>query len=262
MSTWNFYRGHDMKCMKRISVLLFAFSLSLFVPSVHAAEMIVDGGFESGDLSSWTQWGADSVTSPTAAGSYAARMTPGAFPAYALGMSGITSLLGQEIDPEDGMTHFDVSFSYQIVDDGTGGSTATSPDDGLFFGIVSKEYKVQYLGEIPCAMEIFTPLWTVELLGGTEVDGWRTYSGSFDLPGEIAGDLFAGYWVMDHTNGYGSTSLYLDEVSISASASSLPVVPVPEPGTILLLGAGVLGFACRNPKRIGKAVGRWLARLN
>ena len=64
-----------------------------------------------------------------------------------------------------------------------------------------------------------------------------------NIDGQLAVDLKVSNW------DNGNTSAYLDHSILSGTAET---APVPEPSTILLMGAGLLGLAGYNRKRLNK----------
>lgn len=207
--------------MKR---LMFGLISALALPTLASASVLVNPSFETGDLTGWTASGG--ISASNAAGD----QTDGDFGVVFPTGTGLvgnnqTTILRQDIDGtllnDNGSLTITVDLFSDRVSGGPGKFTARLLGDGS----ILEDEQTQAGGGA------FFPLtFTVDDIGnfGTYQIFLRSETG---------------------TNSVGTTQFKLDNVVLSGSA--LPVVDVPEPASLALLGLGMMAMASRR-RRIAR----------
>ena len=186
------------------------------------ATTIINGGFESGNFNGWTNFGPGAnsvVTSATAFDETVYNATEGNYFARFDATSGA---IQNQITWEAGDW---ISFKWAFL------SQDEMPynDYSLFTLIQNETY--QQLVNVKLA--------DVATAGDFADTGWKTYGYKFNT----AGSGWIMFYSVDTLDTYANSSLLVDDISSN---------PVPEPGTMMLLGMGMLGLAIYGKRRMNK----------
>jgi hypothetical protein len=204
--------------MKRLMLMLVGAGLFLGAGGQLRADLIVNGGFETGDFTGWTTNSAASLAVepnghlgiPSHSGNYYANF----------GTSNTLGVISQSVADTSGASY---SLQMWLWSDGGGGS-----------GAVKDEFKIAWNGTTISDM-INIPAGPYTLLSFTVVG---TGSDTLTLSG------------LD--NGDNPGALALDDVSLNPA-----VAGAPEPSTMAIAGIGILGFIADTWRRRRKQAAAW-----
>jgi hypothetical protein len=235
--------------------------LSAAVDSANAAELLTNGGFETGNFTGWMVRQKDGTSGNwfvTDVAQGPLSFLPTAGPAtgswYAvsdqtnLGAQVLTQFFSVPIDAR----HVVVSFSL-FVNDWSGAGPIFGP--GLEFGAVldsgvgvapNQHARVDLMAAVPDPFDVGAGVMATGYLGvdtGDLPNGWQRYT--FDItPYVLPGSAYAVRFAQVDNQGY--FNMGVDDVSITAT--------VPEPATwvSMMVGGLVLAAARRQPRRAGR----------
>jgi hypothetical protein len=206
--------------MKRTTLILAALALLSGWPGQAQADLILNGGFETGNFTDWTTNGAPSLVVepngyagiPSHSGDYDALFgSNGAFP----------GVISQTVADTSGANY---SLQMWLWSDG-GGNNAGTPND---------EFKIAWNGTTISDM-INIPAQPYTLLSLTVVG---TGSDTLTLTG--------------FDNGDNPGALGLDDVSLNPATAAAP-----EPSSLAVAGIGILGFIGEAWRRRRKQAAAW-----
>lgn len=208
---------------KKNCLLGFMVVLSCIV-TVASANLMVNPGFETGDLSGWTGSNATVVSGIAHSGNYSAKVTD----VLAGGLFGYVDQY-----PVGG------SWAAGIASPGETVTVSTwlmsDPQDPI--------HTVQTVGILVSFWGMAGPAWTQQyaispnILDGTQTPGvWKQGSFSLEVSEDYSSDVYVEVmlWCMDNGPVSGGT-VYSDDWSVT----------IPEPATMSLLGLGLLGVLRR-----------------
>jgi len=211
----------------------------LFVGSANAAEIIVNGGFETGDFSGWTATnnGISELTPHTvsgAGGGFFGNTSPlsGSFDAYNGfdGDAGLTYDLFQDVTIASGVNAI-LTTNHRIQYDGFG---ITSTLDRIF------EISILDLGGLLLA-NLYSESITLNGAGLTDL-GWNNQT--FDLSSFAGNTVRINFHEFISEDFTGPANIEFDDISLQTSPSA-----VPEPATFALLGLGLAGISFSRKKK-------------
>ena len=234
------------KYENRLSVLAVLLGALSFLPVMNAAELISNGGFETGTFASWTTnvqaGGSGGWFIQTGTGSPLNGFTVPAPPegnfASMTDQSNLSShVLIQDFTVPLGATS--VILSFQLFYSNQAGDFSTP--NSLDFGVVpNQQFRADILalgsGDFDCCGVIYNAYRTEP--GDPRVNGYNPILRNitaFVTPGSTYRLRFA---EVDNQFFFAAA---VDAVSINATGTA----PVPEPASMFLMGAGVLAFGLR-----------------
>jgi hypothetical protein len=192
-------KSKEERGMKKHLILMVALTSVLLFTGVASANLIVNGGFETGDFTGWTLTGNTGFTGVSAgnpnSGIYAAFLGSVGSDGYMLQSASFSTIVGEV---------YNVNF-WLFSDGGI-------PND---FGAV-------YIGGTPVTLVALTNI---------PAQPYTLYQG------QVTATLTSGNIAFNFRNDPGF--LWLDDVSVQ----------VPEPGTLILLGSGLLGLAIAGTRK-------------
>jgi len=197
---------------KNRTKLAMTVALSLSAGAVQAAQLAVNGDFETGDFTGWTQFpgaGTQSITSDNNGGLWAGNITVGGGPFNTvLKQANLAAGLltpGQTVN-----VSFDAKGSY--------------PDGGVLF--------VENFSELSGGGVSFNDLKTFGI-----TNAWQTFSYSTILGPDVSGGFTLQFAGVCGAAASCLSDSFLDNISITADVSSVPV-----PAAVWLFGSGILGL--------------------
>ena len=207
---------------KKCTKLVAAMGFTLFAGAAQAAyqDIAVNGGFETGDFTGWTQFpgslgaGGQTVVAPGNASGFAGFLSE---PNAAANVIKQANLLpgawveGQQVD---------VTFDIR-------GSSAAG-------GVLFAEAFSEITGEGVSKAEI---LGGGPLFPNADSDVWSSYAYSFTVGPDSSGGITLQFAVACGADAGCVADYYLDNVTISADVSAVPV-----PAAVWLFGSGLLGL--------------------
>jgi len=204
----------NKKCTKLVAVM----GITLFAGVAQAANIEINGGFETGDFTGWAQYPSGGTTQSItttnpSAGTYAANVN------IPVGAGAVNNVLKQErlLDGTGLLSEGDViSYSFDVR-----GSAA---DGGVLF--------------LENFCETDDPLCGQDLTAINATADWQTFSGTFTLGAGVTAYTMQFAAVCGAANTC-TADYYFDNISITADV----VVPeVPVPAAVWLFGSGLLGL--------------------
>lgn len=221
--------------MKKI-VCLF---VCLFIGSANATEIIVNGGFETGDFSGWTATnnGLPELTPHTvsgAGGGFFSNTSPlsGSFDAFNGfdGNAGLTYDLFQDVTIASGVSAI-LTTNHRIQYDSLG---ITSALDRVF------EISILDLSGLLLA-NLYSESITLNDAGFTDL-GWNNLT--FDLSSFAGTTVRINFHEFISEDFTGPANIEFDDISLQTSPTT-----VPEPTTFVLLGLGLAGIGFSRKKK-------------
>lgn len=238
----------------KLSILTASAAIFLSIGG-NANAAIVNGGFESGALSPWSSLGNAGVATSGAysvgtvsaqSGNYAAQMSTNGISAATLASQmGISE---SALEASNGGTNAtNGSMIYQSTSANAGDSFTfkwnfveqdyVPYDDWAFYGIS--------LNGGPASVTKFASLATVGAGTGSTINGWETLTVNITQSGNYT--FYFG--IVNALDTSLNSDLWIDGITGTGSLDN----SVPEPGTLALLGLGLLGAAASRRKTNSKA---------
>lgn len=199
--------------------LVVAMALSLSAGAVQAAQIAVNGGFETGDFTGWAQYPSGGttqtiITSNTSSGTYAANVN------IPVGAGAVNNVLKQERIGggllSAGQT-ISVSFDFR-------GSAA----DG---GVLFLENFTETLVGPPSHQDLSV------LNPNADSSLWTTFAYDYTLGSDVSGGYTLQFAAVCGASNNCFADYYFDNISITADVNAVPV-----PAAVWLFGSGLLGL--------------------
>ena len=201
---------------KKYTKLVAAMGITLFAGAVQAANVAVNGGFETGNFTGWTQFNSGSGSTQTvdtgnsSEGTYFANLNnlqPGS-----------ASLIK---NPNVGIGTVEANSAYTITFDARGGFGFAEFFSELSGGGTSKS---ELLGGAPLAVNADPDVWTPFLFSGTTGN-------------DVSGGVTLQFTATTGATPGASSQMFYDNLVIDVATSAVPV-----PAAVWLFGSGLLGL--------------------
>ncbi len=200
----------------KFTKLVAATGILLFAGTVQAAQIEINGGFETGDFSGWAQYPSNGTTQSIttinpSSGAYAANLN------IAAGAGAVNNVLKQErlLDGTGLLSEGDIiSYSFDVR-----GSAA---DGGVLF--------------LENFCETDNPLCGQNLSVINATSDWQTITGDFTLGAGVTAYTLQ-FAAVCGASASCTADYYFDNISITADVSAVPV-----PAAVWLFGSGLLGL--------------------
>ena len=225
--------------MKKLLMFLCAITLIFGMVGSASANLLTNGDFETGDLTGWETKGDVSVVVANCLADV--QGMDNNFALLGLGTSDGKSQLRQDFDVT-GFNELTISFNWAV----NYWDSSSSAND-TFLSLVREDRR----GTIDQPLQRITMLnlstngTFFNRQGGI---AYGHYTQTIDISNFVTDDARLIFRLIEESSCLGSTASIagIDNVSVTAPA------PVPEPSTILLMGAGLLGLVGYNRKRLIK----------
>lgn len=234
-----------------IALSLVVLLTSGMAPSVHAVS-ISNGGFETGDFTSWSTAGNTSVQDSTfgsgpVEGTYDALLTTGSDPDFgdpSVSASDLETFLGLSSGSLDGLGNGTATEGSAIKQTFSANAGDVLSFDWNFLSTESdseepfNDFAFVYLVSLSTLTSVSSATFvSSQSILFSQETGFKTFS--ITIPAD--GTYTLGLGVVDVEDNQVDSGLLVDKVTLS-----------PEPGTLLLIGSGLigLGFLNRRKKRV------------
>jgi hypothetical protein len=201
--------------------LVGAVALVFVAGRVSAQNLVLNPGFETGDLTSWSTSGTDGQSTITVTNGLNGPSAPGSYSAF---MDNAAEGLGLVLDQNTAngtASPGTVNYSFDLL-------LGQQANGGVFF--------VQIFADNSASV----PIGNSGLLGSYSPASWTTVSGSFVAPANTD-HLMIQFTASTGASAGSISSMYVDNVVLSQ---------VPEPTTVTLVGLGLFGVFLGLRKRL------------
>lgn len=193
----------------------------LLVPSATYANLLINPGFETGDFSGWSVIGSANINNVAHSGSHSATASVNSLPGF------YPSNGGQNVAISDPNIPFLIG--------GWINEPSSNPLINSFAGIT-----IYFYNATPSSGPV--GIWGMGTDGQSYAkDTWNDFTAQLVPSGYGPGIVSASILWQVGTPGGGSGSVMFDDLEIS---------PVPEPASLLILGAGLFGLRMFGKKRV------------